>query len=296
MAGLMAGQPGCSRKENPPETPPSSAASGGNFKIKIRGLSLLEYQKDKHVLVIRMVDAGKLGMPAHSARLAIKKSAVDEDATSLQPTTKEQEGTSQERWLWNLAGQTVSVLDDADPADATVDSSTPSGEKPTLGDWKSMKWIPNLSQLTGATMINVADSSFSCIISLKHGKAEGEKPKGRVGDTALWTVKKTDGTQIAKQFYTDTVLYTRKLQGRTPVVTIGSGKVVVKSNANDEVVFENAAPDSGTTGNTITLGHFPAFFEVVDAAYKPTFTPDPTQLPSCTGCETDPVFCPPAWI
>jgi hypothetical protein len=230
------------------------------------------------------------------ARLAVAAAAVDKDATSLDPTTKDQPGTSRERWFWDLSGKAVSLLDDLASPDTDVDASTPGGEKPLLGIWKSMKWIPNLNQLSGATKIKVDDSYFVCNISLKHGHLQVEKPKGKMGGVVVWTVKKSDGSLVAKQVYSDTVLFTRKLQGRTPVITIGGGKVVLLPGAAGEVVFENAAPDPATPpGTAITLGHFPLFFKVVDAAYEPTWTPVPADLSSCEGCEGDPIFCPPAW-
>src|SRR4051794_6933434 len=80
-----------------------AAAGGGSLQVRIRGLSLLEYQKTAHTLVLRMLDATKFGMPPHMARLSVAAAAVDKDATSLDPTTVGEPGTSRERWFWDLS-------------------------------------------------------------------------------------------------------------------------------------------------------------------------------------------------
>jgi hypothetical protein len=299
---LQAGQIACSN--SPSSSPPATDTSGGlgsSLRILIRGLSLIEYQQANKAFVIHMVDAAKFGMPAHMARLRVGKDAIDADATSLAPSSKEQEGTSKEAWLFDLAGQTVSVLEDSDPPDADRDTSTPSGDSPTLGDWSSMKWVPNIKDLTGCNTVSTDSSNFVCNISLKHGHMQGDDPYGKVGKVAKWTFKKpasAGGTTITKQMYTDTVRYTRQLKGRTPVVTIGTGKVVLRSRSNAEVVFENASPPPATPPPPtapITIGHFPVLYKVVNSAWEPDASVEPPDLSSCKGCEGDPIFCPPAW-
>lgn len=295
---LQAAQIACARAKAPTGDESEAAMLGGALTLLLRGLSLIEYQAGKRTFVVHMLDATKFGMPAHAARLRVDVSAIDQDATSVDPTEKDQPGTSKEAWLFDLKGQTVAALPDADPADADYDTSVPAGESPVLGNWKSMKWVPNLGQLTGATTVTADSSFFVCNITLPHGNMRGEEPHGKVGAVAKWTFRKpAGGAQITKQQYSDTVRYRRALKGRTPVITIGSGKVVLKSGAKGDVVIENAAPPPEpppASGAPITLGHFPLFYKVVDAQWEPEWTVEPPEW-SCKDCEGDPIFCPPSW-
>lgn len=303
---LHLGLAGCATAEESVDSGASVPASGGELRLKIRGLSLLDYQTAAKTLYIRMLDAQKQSMPKHEARLIIDKAVIDEDATSSSASRIDDQSTSKERWVWLLKGIDVSLLADATPADTGLEPSNPSGEKPTLGNWKSLKWIPNLKQVAGASMVKSDPGLFVCSIPLQHGTVQAEKPKGRVGEVTKWTVKKkTDSSLVTRQFFSDTVLFTRKLQGRTPVITIVgtdengkniSGKIVLRQGATGEVVLENIDPTAAPKPkDPITIGHFPAFFSVVNTDYETEWTPDPAVLPDCDTCETDPIFCPPAW-
>jgi hypothetical protein len=259
---------------------------------------LLEFRASEKTLYARLLDAEKHGMPKHSARLTIHQSIIDEDATSATYSTTEGSGT-QTKWIWDLAGVRLSVLDDTNPADTEVESSHPSGEQPVFDNWKSLKWIPNVKQLCGATSVSSDLTLFVCNIPLKHGKLQGEKPKGRVGKLTKWTVKKKDGTLVTEQFYSDTALFTRKLQRRTPVITIAgganAGKIVLREGAGEVVLSNSILGLVSKPTDPTSLGHFPLFFKVVDSQFETDWTADPKVLPDCSGCETDPIFCPPSW-
>jgi hypothetical protein len=295
-AGLIqVGTSACSSRSDPGA---GSAASTASIAILLRGLSLIEYQQAKKTIAVHLLDATKFGMPAHEARLRVALSALDQAATTLPPDRKEQAGTSREEWIWLLKNKTVSVMEDSDPPDANHESSMPSGEEPSSDDWKSLKWIPNIRDLTGAPSVDPAADNFVCTIGLKHGLVQGAKPKGRTATVAKWTFKKpgAGGAIITKQKFSDTALFSRKLNGHTPVITIDSGSVVLRSGGTGEAAFENAAPPPTTPpGTAITIGHFPLFFKVVTSVFEPEWSVEPTDLPGCTGCETDPIFCPPAW-
>jgi len=308
VVALNAGLTGCRKTEESADAGGSSTpASGGVLRMKIRGLVLLDYQPSAKTLYLRMLDAEKQSMPKHEARLIMPKGVIDEDATSSKPSRIDDKGTSKEKWVWLLKGITVSVLPDTEAADTELESSNPSGEKPVLGNWKSLKWIPNLKQVAGASTVNADPGLFVCNIPLTHGLVQAEKPKGRVGNETKWTVtKSSDSSLVTRQYYSDTVIFTRKLQGRTPVIVIAgtdeggtdiSGKIVVRQGAAGEIVYENFDPKViAKPGDPTSLGHFTAFFGVVDTQFPTVWTPDPTTLPDCSTCETDPIFCPPASI
>jgi hypothetical protein len=277
----------------------AAIATGPILKVGIRGMCLLVHEPANHLFTVHMLDTAKLGIDAHTPRLGVQRSTLDVDATSLDPTTKEDEGTSKETWYWNLKGQDVSVLDDADAPDLDADPSHPSEtqHKPILHDWRALKWTPSLNQLTGATgLIENAASYFLCSVPLKHGRISGGLPKSQIADIAMWTFKKSPadgGGVITQQAYTDTMLLTRRCNGRTPVFKIGAGKVVLKRPPTGAVILENKAPEMPTGDNHISLGHFDAFYKLVKTAYIPEYSVVPATF-ECGGCETDPVFCPPA--
>src|SRR3954453_19847937 len=75
--------------------------TGPILKVGIRGMCLLLHEPAKHLFTVHLLDTAKLGVDAHTPQLGVQLSTLDVDATSVDPTTKEDEGTSKETWYWN---------------------------------------------------------------------------------------------------------------------------------------------------------------------------------------------------
>ena len=105
---------GCGSSNNPPNGARNAVPE---LHIRLRGLCLLE--RADHRLTVHVVDGPKVSMPLHRPVLKVRKSAIDTTLTPRpadsnvidpgQPTT--------ETWLFDLAGQQVSILDQSSEPD-----------------------------------------------------------------------------------------------------------------------------------------------------------------------------------
>jgi hypothetical protein len=276
----------------------TTVMSNPDFNVGISGLCLIETRAD-HTCVIHMLDSTKLGIPQHFPVLTVALSQIDQDATSLDPTSKNDVGTSRETWTWDLSGEAVSIFDDGAAPDLSLDPTHPVGPKPPLNNWNSMKWIPNLNQWTGATtLVSNASTYITAAVMLRHGRIHGAAPKSRIGSIATWTVNDPNGNTITSQAFSDTAMLTIPLHQRTPAIKIGSGKVVLTPGKTVYALLQNDPAATPITPGSypITLGHFDALYTVVEPVAPPTVAVDPSTITIGSGEEGDPVFCPPAYI
>lgn len=292
---------GCGNS-NSPGTADGRRVPGGSggpeLHIRLRGLCLLE--RGDHRLTVHVVDGPKVSMPIHRPVLRVRKSALDTTLTPRpvdsnvidvgQPTT--------ETWLFDLAGQQVSILDQSNEPDTlSYDTSEITGEMPADGDdMRSNKWVPDLKQLCGATR-KTRDDAYNCQIVLKRGFVQGTRPSSRTWTKVVWTFKNPSngGNVAAPQAFTDTVLYRCPLNGQSPIIKIGSTQVTLKPEASEFVSIENfpEVPE-GTPDPTapFTLGHFTALYELVDRAFMPITSAEPPNRRACKDCDVEPIFCP----
>jgi hypothetical protein len=287
-----------STEVTPPGAGSNAARSVPELHIRIRGLCLLE--RADHRLTVHVVDGPKVSMPPHRPRLIVRASAIDTTLTPRPPDV-ENPGQSIETWLFDLAGQQVSVLDQSAEADSLVyDTSDISGPRPGDGDpMTSTKWVPDLKRLSGATR-KTRDDAYNCQIVLKRGRVEGTRPSTHTWTGVVWTFKNPSGQTTVEQALTDTVLYRCPLNGQPPVIKIGSTSVTLRPEASEFVIIQNyptaTEPPPPPTA-PFTLGHFAALYGLVDSAFTPIASPEPRSRSECgKNCDIEPIFCPPAEI
>lgn len=269
--------------------------------VRLHGLLLL--QKLGNKVVVHGVDAMALGVPTlHRPVLRIRKSDIDHSANNLPYTRIDPEtlGTTNEIWEWDLQGKQVR-FHAQEPASETLtmDLSQPKWPNPGPGGtWKSTLLIPDLKKLSGATQMTPNPASL-VQIPLKDGVIEAAKPNSQNGEKILWTFKKTSGEPVLEpQGLTDTALYRCPLNGAPPVIRVDSGTIAIKTPKSEFISIESrmVPPPVKKEDDPFSLGHFSAFYKLVDATFEPTESADPPSPKKCPTCDVDPFYCPPAFI
>ena len=135
-------------------------------------------------------------------------------------------------------------------------------------------------------------------IPLKDGVIEAAKPKSNNGEKIVWTFKKTSGDVVFEQGFSDSALYRCPLNGEPAIIRVGSGTIAIKTPKSEFISIENMMfpPPVANPGDPFSLGHFSAFYKIVNAAFEPKETAQPPAPKDCPSCDVDPFYCPPAVI
>jgi hypothetical protein len=266
------------------------------LQIRFRGLQVLE-TFDKRA-VLHAVDSTILSIANHRPVLKIRKSALHLGTTNVTPSSKEEENTTKETWVWDLKGKQVRFHEQEPTSNSlTYDVSHPSLPSPgESGTWKSTLLLPDLKKLSGATKMTRHDAS-AVQIELKDGHIEADKPRSTNGKLIVWTFKHPTTSQtVLEQGLSDTLLYLCPLNGELPIIRIGSDSIRLASGKSEFVSIENmmAPPPSPAPGTPFTLSHFEVLYGLVDKTFEPTSTAVPPNPSTCPKCDVDPFYCPPA--
>jgi hypothetical protein len=267
--------------------------------VRLRGLLLVQEFDEK--AVVHVVDSGKLGIHNHRPVLKIRKSDLELKAGDLDPSRKNDVGDSKETWEWDLAGKQIRFHEE-EPASETLVKDTSQPTLPNPGDggvWKSTLLIPDLQKLSGATQMKRFDAS-ALQITLKDGRLESDEPNLTTGKYVVWTFKNPQSSQVVfEQAFSDTLLYRCPLAwGECPVIRVDSGTITLKSPESTFISIENMMQPPPVSGpnDPFTLGHFSAFYQLVQDAKEPIVSATPPSRQQCPKCDVRPFYCPPARI
>ena len=176
-------EPAASLKRDP-------VAAGPELAIAVQGLYVIEPKGQS--MLVHIVDGPAVGMPKHVCQLKALASQVDQSQTQKpDPSHIIPAGASDEFWLWDLKGNSVT----GPPSDSGADDLTSPPENasedgqdiPSAAGWNSLHRLPDLKQCCGATKVSNM-GAIASTISLKHGRVEALKPADVAGPGAVWSV------------------------------------------------------------------------------------------------------------
>ncbi|HEY2905731.1 MAG TPA: hypothetical protein VGJ29_07500 [Vicinamibacterales bacterium] len=274
-----------------------SKESSGLLAIRIKGLCIVE--RAAKSVKVHLIDGNKVSMGVHEPVLSVSKSLVNPLKTAA-PSTPDPSNSS--RLLFDLTGKklTLDAGDDSAPDlrfnDDPIDDAIP----PDDSHWKSLKLSADLKTLCGATKITDL-TKFYGELSLDHGTLQSAKADTVLGQATVWTfTRPTSGgdKQVAKQVLTNTLLCAVPTSGSLVTFTIGTQPLVLNLAGGGDVLLQNLPP-VGTPGvcsggNKVCVDHLEAFYDLVDAQFKPVAIGFPPAPPPTSSAE--PNYCPPGSI
>jgi len=223
---------------------------------------------------IRMIDGEVVDVPTHLLQLKALASAIDQTKTTKPDASHVVPVGTDYFWLWDLKGSDV-AMPKADSGANVVTSDDTSGEDgmdtpSTEPGWHSLKRVPDLKELCGATQVsNMAAVASS--VALKHGHLTVLKPTG-VGATSVWKFVKSDGTDVVppgRKALSNKVRYIRTNNGNQLVIEVGSQKIYFKQGVTTQVLITNYMPQTSSCSAPCTpnMDHFTAFLKVVNKTF-----------------------------
>jgi hypothetical protein len=297
-AGALAAA-GCGKgKENDKAALVSSP--GPELQVDFEGLYIIEGHGAN--TKIRLIDGEAVDVPTHLLQLRAYASAIDQTKTKPEAAHVVPAGADY-LWLWDLKGNDV-ALPKADSGANVVTSDDTSGEDgadipSTEPGWHSLKRVPDLKELCGATKVNNM-AAVASTVALKHGHLTVLQPTG-VGATAVWKFLKSDGTELVPPGHkaiSNKVRYIRPNNGNQLVIEVGSQKIYFKQGVTTQVLITNymSPMSSCPPPCTPNMNHFKAFLKVVDkqfdsAAYLVSYTA-PSSAPGAGPRGVEPDYCP----
>jgi hypothetical protein len=297
-AGALAAA-GCKSDSGTSSSPAPAAGpgpTGAELQVDFEGLYIIEGKGAN--TKVRMIDGAVVGVPTHLLQLKALASAIDQTKTTKPDAAHVVPVGADFFWLWDLKGNDV-TMPKADSGSDNLTSDDTSGEDgldtpSTEPGWHSLKRVPDLKELCGATQVNNM-AAVASTVWLKHGHLTVLKPTG-VGATSVWKFLKSDGTELAppgRKAFSNKVRYTRRNDGSQLAIDVGALKIYFKTGVTTQIAITNLMPPpaSGCPAPcTPNMDHFKAFLKVVDkkfdsAALLVSFTPPPLG-----GVEPD--YCP----
>lgn len=300
VAAAFAGS-GCDGSSKPSAPAPAGTTTAGSGKpdyltIGFEGLYVIE-EKGSSMLV-HLVDATAVGMPAHLARLKALASTIDQAQTAKpDPAHIIPVGRGDEYWLWDLKGYAVTTPPSEKGGDDLTkpnNSSEDGVDIPTTdAGWNSLARVPDLRVCCGASKITNT-AALASSVTLTHGQLDVLKPADAIGSKAVW--KFTDpatGKELMRRALSNTVQYSCPTSGKSLVIRVGTQDIVFKPAAA-AVSIENLptikAPRCPQPC-TPTMNHFKALCKVVDATIDPTIALAVAFSPG-TNVEAGADYCP----
>jgi len=289
-AGVLAAA-GCRHK---PSTPAANASSvaGPELQVDFDGLYIIEGRGAS--TKVRMIEGSMVGVPTHLLQMKALASDIDQTQTTKPDAAHVIPAGSDFFWLWDLKGNDVAMPKaDSGPDDVTSEDSSSEDTQDvpaTEPGWHSLKRVPDLKMLCGATKVtNMA--AVASTVSLRHGHLGVLMPTG-VGATAIWKFVKSDGTELKRGAMSNKVRYTRSNNGNQLNIEIGTQKIYFKTGVTAQIVISNLMPSMGGCPLPCTpnMDHFVAFLKMVDKGFDSKaelvrFTPP-------SGGAVEPDYCP----
>ncbi len=217
---------------------PPLAVAGPRLSVTIQGLYVVERKGSQ--AVVHLIDAAKVGMPAHRAELTVLASLLDQAKTSA-PTRKDPAGGGNENWVWDLTGVNVTMPPSPNGGnDLSEDqpSSEDSLDIPTTdAGWQSPARRLDLKMTCGASHITRYDAMTSSI-SLTHGHLGVGVPTG-YGKSTVWAFADPSGKILLNRAISDIGTYSCPIGTQPLVVQIGSAKLVILANNAVGMTIQN---------------------------------------------------------
>jgi hypothetical protein len=289
-AGVLAAA-GC--KHKPSSTAANaSAVVGPALQVDFDGLYIIEGQGAS--TKVRMIEGPMVGVPTHLLQMKALASDIDQTQTTTPDAAHVIPAGSDFFWLWDLKGNDVAMpkADSGSDDVTSEDSSSEDGQDvpATEPGWHSLKRVPDLKMLCGATKVTNM-TAVASTVALRHGHLGVLMPTG-VGATAIWKFVKSDGTELKRGAMSNKVRYTRSNNGNQLHIEIGTQKIYFKTGVTAQIVISNLMPSMGPCPQPCTpnMDHFAAFLKMVDKGFDSKaelvrFTP-----PSQGAVEPD--YCP----
>lgn len=269
----------------------------GALPIRIKGLCLVE--RSAKSVKVHLVDGVKMSMGVHEPILSVSKTLID-GAKTVAPSMPDP--TDSSRLIFDLSGKTLSLDTGNNSAPDLAFNDDPIDDKIPVDDdhWKSLKLAADLRTLCGATKIT-DNTKFYGELALDHGVFQSTKADTPLGRGTIWTFTRQTGggsQQVAKQALTNTLLCAVPASGSVATFTIGTQALVLDLSFKGDVLLQNLPP-AGTPGvckppQRICVDHLEAFYDLVDAQFKPVALGFPQPPPTTSGAE--PNYCPPGSI
>lgn len=282
-AAALVASSACHKTTNPEPSPqpspggtdgrPTASADSNRLQVTISGLYLIEEKGSS--AVVHLVDATKIGMPEHRARLKVPASTIDQTKVAKPDPTHVQAAGVDEFWIWDLAGANV-TMPSSPSAAPDLSFDPPSNEDgqdvpATDGGWHSLARVPDLRVVCGATHITRYDAMASSV-ALTHGRVTVLKP-GDLGSGAVWNFADPSGKQLLHRAVSDKFAYVCPGDGRALSIQVGAQTIVFKAGATINAQMENL-PVKGQVCPCPppNMDHFAAMAQLVDKSFVPTIT------------------------
>lgn len=275
---------------------PWCADPQASLAVSIKGLILAE--RSPQAVTVHLLDAAKFSLMTHQPYLIVPAGLIDSAGTSAPSITDPHDPSMR---LFDLSNKTV-ALDvgntggpDLGFNDDPIDENIPAD----ADHWKSVMFSARLRTLCGATKI--ADrSKFVTSVALEHGHLHSIRPDTMLGQQQIWefTRKLGDGStqKVVRQVMTNTLVCDVPVKGQTARFLIGGQPLVLKLASPGAVTLRNMPPPgmTGVCKSTMPcVDHMEAFYDIVDAAFKPTAKPV-NLVPTSPSAEPD--YCPPGTV
>jgi hypothetical protein len=241
-------------------SPAKPAKKSNTLTIHFSGICTFVWDRKRGTAEVRMVDLASAGFQQHYAALGIAVTedmprgilGPDADAAVSLPNVNIDMG------LWNLIGSDVTIV--GATGKLTVDDAKVDGSKKPAKTAESIRWLPNLRELTESDRTNAL-----CPIS-----ATVQIPAGRITANARVGASKVEfldgGTPIGPNRY-----YVPRLTATIPfdreIALVLDRRRIIRFIASMEVVISNTCVCAfGMPGMP---NHFYAHYDVVDARRRP---------------------------
>jgi hypothetical protein len=271
-----------------PATPGKSAktAKSGKKRLKIHfaGICTFVWDKKNGTAEMRLVDLASAGYQQHYAALSI---AITEDTPRTAIIGPDAEvavslpGVNSDVGVWNLIGTDVRFV--GATGKLTVDDSKIDGGKKPVKTATSVRWLPNVGELTESDAAN-ATCPIAAVIHI---------PAGHITADARVASRKVefsnDGTPIGPSRYYAS-RFAVEMPFDTSIAVVLDRRRIIKFTESMEIVISNTCVCA--LGQEHAPDHFYAHYDVVDAKRRPTVKPAGTMPQTVFW----PEFCIPAYV
>jgi len=266
----------CKTSSKPTVAPSSKCPSppaASTLQIDFEGLYMFERQGSS--IVVHLIDAVGVGLPAHAAEMSVDASTIDQTKTAKPSPGYVQPAGNGEIWHWDLTGLDVAGPGSANGAiDLTTDQSSSEDGQPMPTDdagWHSFARVLDLRVLCGATKISAPSSAFTSSITLTHGHLGVFRPCDPIGQQVVWAFTDPSGKLLMRRALSNLLGYVCPSNGAELTIKVGSQQVVFKADAAPQVTLSNLpkipVPCLNCPPN---MDHFSAFVKLVDAKFTPS--------------------------
>ena len=245
-------------------SPAKAARKTNALTIHFSGICTFVWDRKQGTAEIRMVDLASAGFQQHYAALGI---AVTEDTPRAISAPDADAAVSlaamnTDMGLWNLIGSDVKIV--GGKGRLTVDDSKVDGARKPAKTVESIRWLPNLAELTESDTTN-ALCPISATVQIPAGHVTGN---ARIGAQKVEFLN--NGTPIQpNRFYVPRL--TATIPFDTEIALVLDRRRIIRFTASMEIVISNTCVCA--LGMPGMPNHFYAHYDVVNARRKPTVQP-----------------------